>query len=122
MTYWGNKEEEGPWIYKTKSRSLCCIQNIQKALICTQCNGVLQDTSQIISSTVQKEKNICGKKTKQKQECFIKIRLTYSYSYSEMIKNESLSCREVISDHKKGDVMNREIKYKHKILKGGVTK
>lgn len=36
-----------------------------------------------------------------------------------MIKNESLSCREVISDHKKGDVMNREIKYKHKILKGG---
>lgn len=72
--YWGNIEEEGPWIYKTKSRSLCCIQNIQKALICTQCNGVLQDTSQIISSTVQKEKNICGKKTKQKQECFIKIR------------------------------------------------
>lgn len=31
-----------------------------------------------------------------------------------MIKIESLNCREVISDHKKGDIMNKEVKYEHK--------
>lgn len=52
-------------------------------------------------------------------------RLTYSYSYSEIIKIESLNCREVISDHKKGDIMNKEVKYEHKTqnFKGeGMTK
>lgn len=47
------------WIDYTKSRYLCCIQRIQKGPdMHPRYHGVLQDTSQMTSSTIQKrEKN-----------------------------------------------------------------
>ena len=66
-------------------------------------HGVLQDMSQMTSSTIQIEKK---QKTKTRV-LYTNQRLTYSHSYSEMMNIKSLNCRDVIFDHKK-------VKYKHK--------
>ena len=58
------------WIDYTKSRYLCCIQRIQKGPdMHPRYHGVLQDTSQMTSSTIQKKR----KKNKNKQECVVQI-------------------------------------------------
>lgn len=93
-------------IYETQKQSggktvlVLCTENSKGPDMNPLYHGVLQDTSQMTSSTIQNEKK--GKKQKTRV-LYTNQRLTYSHSYSEMMNIKSLNCRDVISDHKKVD-------------------
>lgn len=117
-----NKDGEGLGIDNINLRSLCCIQTIQKALICTHC---IMAYSRIRHKwhLAPFEKRERGK---QKQRVlYTNQRLTYRHSYSEMMHIESLDSGDVISDHKKADGYEQKslnTNTKHKTLEGGDVK